>query len=168
MSRSLNQVILIGNLTRDPEMRALPSGDEFCRFGLALSYSYNTRDGETRDGVDFVDITAWGGLASVVQNYCHKGKQIMVQGSLKSSSWEQDGQTRSKLEVRAQNILLLGSRSQSSDGGEDESSPVSTPAKSTNAKKPASKKAAEEIEDYELEEDLNYDQEGVNPEDIPF
>lgn len=166
MARSFNKVILIGNLTRDPEVRALPSGTEFCRFGLAVNYSYRTADGEDKESVDFIDISVWRpGLVSVVQTYCHKGKQVMVEGRLTSSSWEQDGQTRSKLEVKVDNILLLGSAGGAQGGGAAE-----RPAAGKSAK-PASKKASEEDfgteEDYELEA-LNYDQEGVNPEDMPF
>ncbi|MYB40268.1 single-stranded DNA-binding protein [Candidatus Saccharibacteria bacterium] len=163
MARSFNKVILIGNLTRDPEVRALPSGTEFCRFGLAVNYSYRTADGEDKESVDFIDISVWRpGLVSIVQTYCHKGKQVMVEGRLTSSSWEQDGQTRSKLEVKVDNILLLGSA-----GGGQGGAPAERPAQ---ASKPAGKAAEEDFgteEDYELEA-LNYDQEGVNPEDIPF
>ena len=162
MSRSLNQVFMIGNLTRDPETRALPSGAEFCRFSLALNRVYTTSEGETKESVDFVNVTAWRGLATVVQTYCHKGKQIMVQGRLRSSSWEQDGQTRSKLEVEADNIILLGGPG---GGGE---APASQPAK---ARQPAGKgksaSAAEEEYDPEGEE-LDYDQDNLDPEDIPF
>ncbi len=169
MSRSFNHVVLIGNLTRDPETRALPSGDEFCRFSLALNSAYTTPDGESRESVDFVDVTAWGSLASIVQTYCHKGKQIMVQGRLKSSSWEQDGQSRSKLEVRASNILLLGGgQTTAADNSRASEQPADVP--SAKAKTSTVKKAKEDFasgEDYELE-DLDYDQEGVNPEDIPF
>ena len=165
MARSFNKVILIGNLTRDPEVRALPSGTEFCRFGLAVNYSYRTADGEDKENVDFIDISVWRpGLVSVVQTYCHKGKQVMVEGRLTSSSWEQDGQTRSKLEVKVDNILLLGSSGAGQQGGSSAERPAK-PSKST-----ANKAAEEDFgteEDYELEA-LNYDQEGVNPEDIPF
>ena len=165
MSRSLNQVILIGNLTRDPETRALPSGDEFCRFSLALNYSYNTPDGETKDGVDYVDVTAWGGLGSIVQTYCHKGKQVMVQGRLRSSSWEQDGQTRSKLEVRASNILLLGRQSSGEDIDYDRQSVASK--KPSKASKAGSKASLDAGEDYELES-FDYNEKGADPGDIPF
>ena len=164
MARSFNKVILIGNLTRDPETRALPSGDEFCRFGLAVNYSYNTPDGESKEGVDFIDVTVWGGLVSIVQTYCHKGKQIMVEGRLRSASWEQDGQTRSKLEVRANNILLLGSAAGAAGGGADQ---ASRPAPKSRPKPKTADEDFGSEEDYELEA-LNYDQEGVNPEDIPF
>ena len=144
---------MIGNLTRDPETRALQDGTEVCRFSLALNRAYTTPDGESRETVSYVDVTAWRGLATVVQNYCHKGKQIMVQGRLRSSSWEQDGQTRSKLEVEAENIILLGGPGGGEQGG--------------GAKKaPAAKKTSQSEEDYELEEE--YSQEDVNPEDVPF
>ena len=154
MSRSLNQVFMIGNLTRDPETRALQDGTEVCRFSLALNRAYTTPDGETRESVSYVDVTAWRGLATVVQNYCHKGKQVMVQGRLKSSSWEQDGQTRSKLEVEAENLILLGGPG----GGEQ--------AGSAGPRKKASAKSGQAEEDYESEEE--YSQEDVNPEDVPF
>ena len=162
MSRGFNHVTLVGNLTRDPETRAFPSGDEFCRFAIAVNYSYRTPDGENKDGVDYIDVMASGGLASIVQTYCHKGKQVLVHGKLRSASWEQDGQTRSKLEVRATDIILLGSARGDAPAGE--------PAAAAKPNRPAAKKAADKLpegEDYELEA-LNYDQEGVNPEDIPF
>ena len=160
MSRSLNQVFMIGNLTRDPETRALPSGTEFCRFSLALNKSYTTSEGETKESVDFVDVTAWRGLATVVQTYCHKGKQIMVQGRLKSSSWEQDGQTRSKLEVEAENVILLGG-----PGGSGEAAAKTRQSAAAGSGKSAP--ASEEEYDVEGEE-LDYDQDNLNPEDIPF
>ena len=155
MSRSLNQVCLIGNLTRDPEMRASPTGTEVCQFSLALNHSYRTREGEEVESVSYVDVSAWGGLARVVQDYCHKGKQVFVGGRLRSSSWEQDGQKRSKLSVVAENIILLGGGSREDDGGRRSQS------------KPASKKETKEEIDYEGK-DADYELEGLNPEDIPF
>lgn len=162
MSRSFNQVTLIGNLTRDPETRATQTGSEFCRFSLALNYSYSTADGESKEEVDFVDVIAWSGLASIVQTYCHKGKQIMVQGRLKSSTWEQDGQTRSKLQVVAKDILLLGSRNPDEGGSTPTAEPAKTKSKSS---KPAPDEAP--AEDYDMEE-IGYNQEGMSPEDLPF
>ena len=164
MSRSLNQVTLVGNLTRDPELRATPSGDEVCQFSLALNRSYRTRDGDEVAAVDYVDVAAWGGLAKVVKDYCHKGKQILVAGSLRSSSWEQDGQKRSKLEVVANNIILLGGRADNLDNASPQSK--ETDSKKNSGKKAKSKSPAEEVVDYEL--DADYELEGMNPEDIPF
>lgn len=164
MARGFNHVTLVGNLTRDPETRAFPSGDEFCRFSIAANYSYRTPDGDNKDGVDYIDVMATGGLASIVQTYCHKGKQILVHGKLRSSSWEQDGQTRSKLEVRATDIILLGSRSEMP--ASEAEAPMAQNPRGASSNKTAGK-AATSGEDYELEA-INYDQDGVNPEDIPF
>ena len=99
MSRSLNQVTLVGNLTRDPEMRATPSGDEVCSFSLALNYNFNSRDGQPHEGVDFVDVVAWGGLASIVSTYCHKGQTDFSSWSIKKlvlgARWSKAFQARS-------------------------------------------------------------------------
>ena len=159
MSRSLNQVTLVGNLTRDPELRATASGDEVCRFGLALNYSYRSRDGEEINGVDYVDISAWRGLAKIVSDYCHKGKQILVQGRLRSSSWEQDGQTRSKLEVVASNIILLGSGRPDGAGQPAAPSSAQSTSPSKTKKEPADPESTDA--DYELDPELDVD-------DIPF
>ena len=157
MSRGLNHVFLIGNLTRDPELRATSTGKEVCRFSLAVNRSYKNSEGEWQDTADFVDVTAWEGLASIVQNYCHKGKQVAVQGSLRSSSWEQDGQTRSKLEVSATNVLLLG---------EGKPQAGQQPDQASQPKTSASKKETKETVDYEAEGDFGGDQ--FDPADMPF
>ena len=114
MARSFNQVTLVGHLTRDPETRASASGIESCRFGLAVNYSRKNPDGEWGEAVTFINIVVWERLVPVVQNFCHKGKQILVRGRLQVSSWEQDGQTRTRAEVHAQEILLLGRDSEQS------------------------------------------------------
>ena len=137
---------------------------------MALNYTYTDREGEVRTSVDYVDVSVWGGLVTVVQNYCHKGKQVLVSGRLKSSSWEKDGQTRSKLEVRAEHLLLLGS---GSPADESIPSPTAEDSKKTTSKKPATSQSKTKAEkstekvDYELE-DFDYDQEEIDPQDIPF
>ena len=162
MARSLNQVTLVGNLTSDPELRATAGGDEVCSFSLALNHSYRTREGEEVNQVAYVDISAWGGLARIVSEYCHKGKQILVCGRLQSSSWEQDGQTRSKLRVVANNIILLGS---GREAGADQAASQSPKASSSSQPKTKTKQQPADLEaadaDYELEPDIDVD-------DIPF
>ena len=107
MSRSLNHVTLMGNLTRDPELRAIASGNSVCQFGLALNREYiNPNTNERVEKTTFVDVVAWGRLAETVSQYCQKGKQVVVTGRLESSSWEQDGQKRSKLEVVATEVIF--------------------------------------------------------------
>ena len=152
MARSFNQVILVGNLTRDPELRATSTGQELCRFGLAVNYSYNSPDGTPVERVDFIDIVAWGNLAKIIEQYCRKGKQILVRGALRSSSWEQDGQTRTKLEVSAQDILLLGGSGAPRQG---DTGGTQSPASPTN----------DTTEEFE---DADYDRENLDTSDIPF
>lgn len=159
MSRSFNQVTLVGNLTRDPELRATQSGEEVCSFSLALNHTYKTREGEEVSSVTYVDVSAWSGLAKVVKDYCHKGKQVLVRGRLRSSTWEQDGQKRSKLEVVAQDLILLGGRA--------DDAPAPADSKKSAAPKGKQKSAAEDLTDYETS-DADYGFDGMDPEDIPF
>lgn len=132
MARSFNQVILMGNLTRDPELKAIPSGQSVVSFSLALNRSFKDSSGEWKEATDFVDITAWGPLAERVAQYCQKGKQVLVNGRIQSRSWEQDGQKRSKVEVLAQDVTFLGggpgAGGASNDGNEDAPASSSKPA----------------------------------------
>ena len=117
MARSFNQVILMGNLTRDPELRQTPNGQNVCSFGLALNRSYKGADGNWQEATDFVDIVAWGPLGERVAQYLNKGSQCLVNGRLQYRSWEQDGQKRSKLEVVALDVTFIGGRGGDSAGG---------------------------------------------------
>ena len=107
MARSFNQVILMGNLTRDPELRQTPNGQSVCSFSLALNRSYKGGDGEWQEATDYVDIVAWGPLGERVAQYVTKGRPVLVNGRLQSRSWEQEGQKRSKVEVNAQDVAFL-------------------------------------------------------------
>ncbi len=110
MARSLNQVILMGNLTRDPELRQTPTGQNVTSFSLALNRSYKDSSGEWKEVTDFVDIVCWATLAERVAQYMSKGRRCLVQGRLQSRSWEQDGNKRSKVEVLANDVTFLDSR----------------------------------------------------------
>ena len=107
---SLNKVMLIGNLTRDPEMRVTPQGTAICQFGLAVNREFKTATGEKREEVCFVDVEAWGKTAEVISKYCAKGKQLVIEGRLKFDPWEDKatGQKRSKLKVVLDNFQFLG------------------------------------------------------------
>ena len=123
MARSFNQVTLMGNLTRDPELRTIPSGQSVCSFSLALNRSYKNADGEWQETTDYVDVTAWGALGERVAQYVTKGRPVLVSGRLQSRSWEQDGQKRSKVEVVAQDVTFLGSRGSSDSVDSDSDKP---------------------------------------------
>lgn len=108
---SLNKVFLIGNLTRDPEIRRLDSGTTVAKFGLAVNRNYSTASGERREETTFVDVTAWGRQAEVIGQYLSKGRPVFVEGRLRLDSWTaQDGTKRNKLEVVLENFQFLGSR----------------------------------------------------------
>ncbi len=124
---SFNKVILVGNLTRDPELRVTPNNNSICKLGLAVSRTYATRDGERREETTFVDIDAFGKQAEVIAKYMRKGRPIMIEGRLRLDQWEtNDGQKRSKLGVVLENFQFLGSRegnSAASGSGYEDSSP---------------------------------------------
>ena len=105
---NLNKVFLMGNLTRDPELRYTPSGSPVCEFGLAINRSYKTSAGEQRDEVCFVDIVMWGRRGVVISEYFTKGKPIFIEGRLQYDSWETAEGRRSRLRVVADNFEFLG------------------------------------------------------------
>lgn len=107
MSKSVNQVTLVGNLTRDPELRTTPNGLAVCNFSLALNRSYKDTSGEWIETADYVDVVAWTKLAERVSQYLNKGSKCVIIGRLQSRSWEQDGHKRSKLEVLATEAHFL-------------------------------------------------------------
>jgi len=108
---NLNKVFLIGNLTRDPELRYIPSGTAVANFGLATNRVYTTQDGERKEEVCFVDIVTWAKTAENCANYLSKGRSIFVEGRLQYDSWEtEDGQKRSRLRVVADRVQFLGGR----------------------------------------------------------
>jgi single-strand DNA-binding protein len=108
----LNKVFLIGNLTRDPELRVTPKGTAICQFGIAVNRQFKDESGATRDETTFVDIEAWGKQGELVSKYLSKGSLAMVEGRLKFDQWEDktSGQKRSKLKVVLDNVQFLSSR----------------------------------------------------------
>ncbi len=129
---SFNKVILMGNLTRDPEMRVTSGGLSICKLGLAVSRNYSTREGERREETTFVDIDAFGKQAEVIAKYMRKGRPIMIEGRLKFDQWESDGQKRSKLGVILENFQFVGGpREEGEGGGYEQSSPPARNSGST-------------------------------------
>lgn len=109
---SVNKVILIGNLTRDPQTRQLPTQSMVAEFGLAMNRKFKSADGEDREDVCFVDCTAFGRQAEVIAKYCRKGKSLYIEGRLRYDTWEDKngGGKRTKLAVVVENFQFLGSR----------------------------------------------------------
>ncbi|MYB96778.1 single-stranded DNA-binding protein [Candidatus Poribacteria bacterium] len=131
---SYNRVILLGNLTRDPELKYLPNGNSVANFGLAISERYTDRQsGEQKETVCFVDVAAWGRQAEVVNEYLSKGSPVFLEGSLKFDSWEaDDGTKRNKLSVTAFRIQLIGGRrdGDQTEGGYANAEPAAAPTQS--------------------------------------
>src|SRR5260221_386296 len=116
---NLNKVMLMGNLTRDPEMKYTPKGTAIANFGLAVNRNYTTEGGEKREEVTFIDIEAFGRTAEIIGEYFKKGRPIYVEGRLKLDQWDdkQTGQKKSKLRVVADSFEFLGSREGGGGGG---------------------------------------------------
>lgn len=134
---NFNKVYLIGNLTRDPELRVTPKGTAICQFGLAVNRQYKDESGATRDETTFVDIEAWGRQGETISKYCTKGRPLFVEGRLKFDQWEDknSGQKRSRLKVVLEGFQFLGGRGEGG-GPEGDAAPsperYSPPARSSS------------------------------------
>src|SRR4051812_23566827 len=161
MARSFNQVTLMGNLTRDPELRTTPNGASVCSFSLALNRSYKNAEGNWTEVTDYIDIVAWGPLGERVAQYLTKGRPALVSGRLQSRSWEQDGQKRSKVEVVANDVTFLGGAPGSGGGG---GAPAARDD-DVDQTAPAPKRSSKKEEDVVIED---IGDEPINLDDIPF
>jgi single-strand DNA-binding protein len=117
MAANLNKVLLMGNLTSDPEVKYTPKGTAVGDLRMAINDSYKAQDGTIKETVTYVDIEVWGRTAENCKQYLSKGRPIFVEGQLKLDQWEQDGQKRSKLKVRALTVQFLGGGPQGGGGG---------------------------------------------------
>ena len=123
---SFNKVILLGNLTRDPEVRYTPKGTAVTELGMAVNRVYTAENGEKREDTTFVDVTLWGRTAEIAGEYLKKGRPVFIEGRLQLDTWDdkQSGQKRSKLKVVGEGLQLIGSRpgGGGAGGGNEESS----------------------------------------------
>ncbi len=155
-ARSLNKVMLIGNLTRDPELRYTPQGTAVCTIGLATNRSWSTESGEKKEEVEYHRVVAWNKLAELCSQLLTKGRKIYVEGRLQTRSWQaQDGSQRNTVEVIIEDMILLDSRRTAEEG---EAPVVTRPAAST-AKAPTAQPETPVASEAT---------ETVNPDDIPF
>ncbi len=121
MARSLNKVILIGNLTRDPELRYTPQGTAVCTFGLATNRQWVTEAGEKKEEAEFHRLVAWNKLAEICSQLLTKGRKVYVEGRLQTRSWTgQDGTQRTSTEIVISDMIILDSRIQAGQGEEIE------------------------------------------------
>ncbi len=150
---NLNKVLLMGNLTRDPEVRYTPKGTAVAELGIAVNRVYSGENGEKREEVTFVDVTVWGRTAENVGEYLKKGRPVFIEGRLQLDSWEdkQSGQKRNKLKVVADNVQFLGSP-RGAGGGPDEGddAPRSRPSSSGRASAPPTNAPPSEPDDDDI------------------
>lgn len=181
MARSLNRVQLIGNLTRDPELRYTPTGTAVCSFGMATNRSWTTDTGEKRDEAEFHRIVAWNKLAELCSQFLTKGKKVYVEGRLSTRSWNaQDGTQKTTTEIIISDMILIdssGIRSTSSGQGRTEAELAAEPKEESKDTKKATKKSVDDKKEKEKEEpvqevpneEAQNKQDGeVAPDDIPF
>jgi single-strand DNA-binding protein len=157
MARGFNKVVLMGNLTRDPELKSIPSGQQVTSFSLAVNRTWNNANGEKQEAVDYIDCNIWGKPAEIINQYMSKGSAILVSGRLQQRSWEQDGQKRSKVEVVVEDFNFVGGNSDSGNSGGGGS--YSAPKQTSNASEPTKKKES-------TSGDSGNDP--INLDDIPF
>ena len=162
---NLNKVMLMGNLTKDPEIKYTPKGTAIANFGIAVNRNYSTDTGEKREEVTFIDIEAWGRTAEIIGEYFKKGRPIYVEGRLKLDTWDdkQTGQKKSKLRVVAESFEFLGSREggggpAGGGGGGEQSEGRAESRPASSFKKPASPPPRPPADP-----DLD-----AEPDDIPF
>jgi single-strand DNA-binding protein len=154
--RSLNKVQLIGNLTRDPELRYTTGGTPVATFGMATNKSWKDQDGNAKEIAEFHNIVAWNKMAEICQQLLAKGMKVYVEGSLSTRSWEaEDGSTRYKTEVRVDDMILLDSKGKQGAGLDEE-----------KVSEEVSKE--EEDEGVSEQEDVSKDEDPLEDSDLPF
>ena len=156
MAKSFNQAIIMGNLTREPELRSTPSGQQVASFAVATNRSWMDASGERKEAVEYHEIVAWGKLGELTAQYLAKGRKVMVVGRLQTQSWEKDGVKRQRTEIVAADVNFLDAPGAAGAGGsEDRTAPKS----SSNSS--AAKSDDVVIQDLDTNSNINLD-------DIPF
>lgn len=173
-ARSLNRVQLIGNLTRDPELRYTPQGTAVCSFGLATNRSWTTADtGERREETEFHRIVSWNKLAELCAQLCAKGRKVYLEGRLSTRTWTgKDGTQRTTTEIVIDDMILLDNKRPEMTGGE--AVPVSMPENKVEEDREPIAETEENpvIEEVKIQEEKASKKkktvEEINPDDIPF
>jgi single-strand DNA-binding protein len=148
----LNKVYLIGNLTRDPELKALPSGTKVCSFGVATNRTFKDKDGQRQDQTEFHNVVVFGRTGELAAQYLKKGSQALIEGRIQTRSWEQNNEKKYRTEIIADTVQF-GNRPTGAPAGKDAPTQASDKA-------PASASAPSDTIEYPSEE--------INPDDIPF
>ena len=169
MARSLNRVQLIGNLTRDPELRYTPQGTAVCSFSIATNRNWTTDTGEKKDEVEFHRIVAWAKLAELCSQFLVKGRKVFVEGRLTTRSWTaQDGTQKQTTEIVISDMILLDSkRPDATESNGETAEPVEKEEKESSSAK-ASEGQGKKVSKVKKEEVQENTEEEIAPDDIPF
>jgi len=166
----LNKVMIIGRLTRDPELRTIPSGINVCQMGVATGYVYTSQaTGQKVEQTEFHNVVLWRKLGEIAHQYLKKGNQVYIEGRLQTRSWDgKDGQKRYRTEIVADNMIMLGSKNSGSSSAGGNTSPYGGQT-SAPAARPAPSPADETAQTAPTEQLPTIQQgEDINVEDIPF
>lgn len=153
----LNKALIIGNLTRDPELKSLPSGIQVCSFSIATNHVYRDKDGNKKETAEFHNIVVFGRQAETSAQYLHKGDSALIEGRLQTRSWEADGQKKYRTEIVADRVQFGEKRAGGAPGG------YATAGGAGAAAGAAGATSASQKPDV-----IEYPEEEINPDDIPF
>lgn len=166
MAMSLNKVQLIGNLTRDPELKQIPGGQVVVSFGMATNFTWKDQSGERQSKVEFHNIVAWRKLAEICGQYLKKGSKVYIEGRLQTREWEgEDGTKRYRTEITADNMIMLDSRGGAAGGAPMEREAAGIPTETAAAPEEAPAGAGEPVVAASGEEKKDED---VSIDDLPF
>jgi single-strand DNA-binding protein len=170
MARSLNRVQLIGNLTRDPELRYTPGGVAVCTFGIATNRTWTTDTGEKHDEADFHKIVAWNKLAELCSQFLLKGRKVYVEGRLATRTWQaQDGTQKSTTEIIISEMILLDSKRPEEEKIDAPQAEENPPAGGEKPQTKAGKEKKEEAQALDSDKPpVEEKEEEIAPDDIPF
>lgn len=162
MAKGFNKVILMGNLTRDPEVRTTPSGQSVANFSIAVNRTWKGQDGNTQEAVSYIDCVAWGKTGEIIAQYMQKGRSLLVSGRLDQRSWDdkETGQKRSKVEVVVEDFNFVGGGAGGSGGGNFGGGDYGASSPAPSAKSSGKKDDSQSSD--------NFGDEPINLDDIPF
>lgn len=163
----LNKVLLYGNLTRDPELKALPGGQQVASFGIATNRTFKNKEGQQQDQTEFHNIVAFGRTAEVMGQYLKKGRPVFLEGRIQTRSWDKDGVKQYRTEIVV-DTFQFGPQAAGTgtDGGQGRASSSSAPSSRPSA--PAAAAAGPEDFGASSGDSIQYPDDEINPEDIPF
>ncbi len=165
---SLNRATILGNVTRDPEVRQTASGQSVCSFGVATNRSWTDASGKKQEAVEFHNVVAWGKLAEICGQYITKGRKVYIEGRLQTHEWDgQDGAKRQRTEIITENMILLDRAGAAASGAAFKPSPAATAASQVAPPAPPKQDDGSLKQSPMIERAVNPDEE-IKIEDIPF